>query len=139
VIAANTFPLKETDMATAASKRTGEKVSAEAGGRADAVRELLVHATRVQLATLTSVSKFFVGWTQLADSYAQAVSDELLSRARGETATRELLGRLAAVSSRHLREVTALPTDVVSHFNNELTKQTEPRPRRQPARGQAAT
>ena len=134
-------------MDTAAANRTGDKASTQAGAssstsngnHSDAVRELLVHATRLQLATLTSVSKFFVGWTQVADSYAQAVSDELLSRARGETATRELLGRLAAVSSRHLREVTALPTDVVSHFNNELTKQTEPRPRRQPARRQAAT
>jgi hypothetical protein len=133
-------------MTTATSTRNGNKTSTPAGasstsnGRhSDAVRELLVHATRIQLATLTSASKFFVGWTQLADSYAQAVSDELLSRARGETATHELLGRLAAVSSRHLREVTALPTEVVSHFNSELTKQTKTRPRRQPARRQAAT
>ena len=109
-----------------------------AGQHSDAVRELLVHATRVQLATLTSVSKFFVGWTHSADRYAQAVSDELLRRAQGETAPHELLGRLATVSSRHLREVTALPTDVVSHFNSELAKQTKPR-RRQPARRQATS
>jgi len=122
-------------MASAASKRTSDKTSpqtsessASSNGRhSDAVRELLVHATRIQLATLTSLSKFFVGWTQAADRYAQAVSDELLSRAHGETASHELLGRLATVSSRHLREVTALPTDVVSHFNSELTKQTKPR------------
>jgi hypothetical protein len=122
-------------MASAASKRTSDKTSPQTGesstssnGRhSDAVRELLVHATRIQLATLTSLSKFFVGWTQAADRYAQAVSDELLSRAHGETASHELLGRLATVSSRHLREVTALPTDVVSHFNSELTKQTKPR------------
>ena len=122
-------------MASAASKRTSDKTSTQAsessassnGSHSDAVRELLVHATRIQLATLTSLSKFFVGWTQAADRYAQAVSDELLSRAHGETASHELLGRLATVSSRHLREVTALPTDVVSHFNSELTKQTKPR------------
>ena len=127
-------------MATTTSKRTSDKASTQTRGSAtsngrhpDAVRELLVHATRVQLATLTSVSKFFVGWTQSADRYAQAVSDELLSRADGKTAKHELLGRLATVSSRHLREVTALPTDVVSHFNSELTKQAKP-PQRQPAR-----
>ena len=122
-------------MASAASKRTSDKTSTQAsdssvssnGSYPDAVRELLVHATRIQLATLTSLSKFFVGWAQAADRYAQAVSDELLSRAHGETASRELLGRLATVSSRHLREVTALPTDVVSHFNSELAKQTKPR------------
>jgi hypothetical protein len=123
-------------MTTAAPKRTSDKTSTEVAGRStskarhsEAVRELLVHATRVQLATLTSVSKFFVGWTQSVDRYAQAVSDELLSRAHGETAPRELLGRLATVSSRHLREVTTLPTDVVSHFNSELAQPTEPRQR----------
>ena len=131
-------------MATEASKRTGDRTSTQVAGRStsngehsDAVRELLVHATRVQLATLTSISKFFVGWTQSADRYAQAVSDELLSRAHGETAPRELLGRLATVSSRHLREVTALPSDVVSHFNSELAKPTKP-PQRQPRRRQAS-
>jgi hypothetical protein len=127
-------------MATATSKRTSDTASTRGGGRSssdarhsEAVRELLVHVTHVQLATLTSVSKFVVGWTQSADRYAQAVSDELLSRAHGKTAQHELLGRLATVSSRHLREVTALPTDVVSHFNSELTKQAKS-PQRQPAR-----
>jgi len=122
-------------MASAASKRTSDKTSPQTsessassnGSHSDAVRELLVHATRIQLATLTSLSKFFVGWTQAADRYAQAVSDELLSRAHGETASRELLNRLATVSTRHLREVTALPADAVSHFNSELNKQTKPR------------
>lgn len=121
-------------MATTASKRTRDKASTQARGSStsngrhpDAVRELLVHATRVQLATLTSVSRFFVGLTQAVDHYAQAVSDELLRRANGETAPHELLGRLATVSSRHLCEVTALPTDVVKHFNSELTKQTNSR------------
>jgi len=132
-------------MASATSKRTSDKTSTQAsessgdsnGSHPDAVRELLVHATRIQLATLTSLSKFFVGWTQAADRYAQAVSDELLSRAHGETASRELLGRLATVSSRHLREVTALPTDAVSHFNSELSRQTKPR-QKQRVRRQAA-
>ena len=123
-------------MATTASKRTSDKASTQTRGSStsngrhpDAVRELLVQATRVQLATITSVSKFFVGLTQAVDHYAQAVSDELLRRAHGETAPHELLGRLATVSSRHLREVTALPTDVVKHFTSELTKQTKPRQR----------
>jgi hypothetical protein len=128
-------------MATAASKRS-DKSSTQTGGRStgsngrqqEAVRDLLVHATRVQLATLTSVSKFVVGWTQAADRYAQALSDELLSRAYGETASHELLGRVATVSSTHLREVTALPTEVVSHFNTELAKQTKPRQRQRARR-----
>ena len=130
-------------MATTPSKRTSDKASAQAGGsspsnsdHSDAVRELFVHATRVQLATLTSVSKLVVGWAQSADRYAQAVSDELLGRARGETAPQELISRLATVSSRHLRELTGLPTNAVSHFNRELANGTQQR--RRSRRGSAA-
>jgi hypothetical protein len=129
-------------MATTAPKRTSNKTSTDPNGgsrvsdgdRSDAVRELVVHATRVQLATLTAISKLFAGWAQSADRYAQAVSDELLSRAHGETAPGELVGRLATVSSRHLREVTGLPTEAVTHFNSELAKATKPDARRRPSR-----
>lgn len=121
-------------MATTASKRTSDNASARtgsssaaSGSHSDAVRDLFVHATCVQLATLTSVSKLVVGWAQSADRYAQAISDELRGRARGETAPHELLGRLAVVSSRHLRELTGLPTDAVNHFNSELANGTQQR------------
>ena len=127
-------------MATTASKRTSAKASAPTGGsspangaNSEAVRELFVQATLVQLATVTSLSKLVVGWAQSADRYAQAVSDELLSRARAETVPGELVGRLAVVSSRHLRELTGLPTDAVSHFNSELARRPPPR-RRAPRR-----
>jgi hypothetical protein len=143
--ARNQFRLKETDMATAASKGSDKSSTQKSGssttsngGHPDAVRELLVRATRVELATLTALSKFVVGWTQAADRYTQAVSDELLGRVHGETASHELLGRLATASSTYLHEVTALPTEVVSHFDAELAKQTKPR-QRQRARRQAAT
>jgi hypothetical protein len=114
-------------MATPVTQRTEDKNGSEA------LRELFLHATRVQLATVTSISKFVVGWAQSADRYAQAVSDELLSRAQGETESHELVGRLATVSSEHLREVTALPTEVVSHFNSELGRREEANPREQKA------
>jgi hypothetical protein len=107
---------------TTATKR------AEDNKRSEALRELFLCATRVQLATVTSISKFVIGWAQSADRYAQAVSNELLSRAQGKTESNELVGRLATVSSAHLREVTALPTEVVSHFNNELARRDETEP-----------
>lgn len=120
-------------MATAVTKRTEDKQ------RSEALRELFLHATRVQLATVTSISKFMVGWAQSADRYAQAVSDELLSRADGQTESHELVGRLATVSSTHLREVTALPTEVVGHFNSELARREGLEPqKRKAARRKAA-
>jgi hypothetical protein len=114
-------------MATAVTTRIEDKKGSEA------LHELFLHATRVQLATVTSISKFVVGWAQSADRYTQAVSDELLSRADGQTESHELVGRLATVSSAHLREVTALPTEVVGHFNSELARREEPEPRKRKA------
>lgn len=120
-------------MATAVTKRIEDKKGSEA------LRELFLHAARVQLATVTSISKFVVGWAQSADRYAQAVSNELLSRADRQTESHELVGRLATVSSTHLREVTALPTEVVSHFNSELARREEAVPHeRKAARRKAA-
>jgi hypothetical protein len=122
---------KESDMATTSSKRSSEKASrptggsSSNGGHSDAVRELFVYATRVQLATVTSLSKFVADWAQAADRYAKAISDEVLGRAPGETTSRELVGRLAVLSRRHLRELTDLPTDAVGHFNSELARRPQ--------------
>jgi hypothetical protein len=104
------------------------------------MRELVAHVARIQLASITAASRFITGWAQSADRYAQAISDEVLERMHGETPPGQLIGRLATISSAHLCEITALPTVAVNHFNNELTKPTEPRKRtRQATRRQAAT
>ena len=133
-------------MTTTASTRTSTNAPAEArasretalGTQPGAVRELAVHATRIQLASLTTLSRFFSGWAQSSDRYLHAVSDELAGRVHGQTAANELVGRLAAVSRLHLRELTALPTDTANHFKNELAKGAtpgkRPRPTSDPAR-----
>ena len=92
-------------------------------GQAHAVRQVAVHAARIQLASITALSRFFAGWVQAADRYTEAISDELLDRVHGETTPRELIDRLATVSSLHLRELSALPNVAVRHFNDQLNKQ----------------
>jgi hypothetical protein len=109
-------------------KPSGSRGSPQAG-HSDAVHGLIVHAARIQLASITAASRFFADWVQSADRYTQAISAELLGRAQGETGPGELIGRLAVVSSTHLREVTALPSVAVSHFNSELAKTMKPRKR----------
>jgi hypothetical protein len=117
-------------MATTASTRANDKNSVKPTGGtrdtqatdSDAVRELIAHGARIQLASITTASKFFVGWAESADRYAQAISNELLGRLHGETASSELVGRLAPPSNQHLRDVTALPNAAVSHFTEELAK-----------------
>jgi hypothetical protein len=112
-------------------------MTAPASTSASTLRELALHATRIQLASLTALSKFFAGWAQSSDRYVHAVSDELLGRVHGHTASSELVGRLADVSSLHLRELTALPTDAASYFKNELTREATPRKRPPATRGSA--
>jgi len=120
-------------MATTASTRTNDKNSvkptsgtAAQATNSDAVRELITHGARIQLASITAASKFFAGWAQSADRYAQAVSNDLLGRLHGESPSRELVGRLATLSNQHLREITTLPSAAVSHFNKELAKTPTP-------------
>jgi hypothetical protein len=112
-------------MATSASTRRGNKTSAEPS--AETAREVLTQAVRIQLASITAASKFFAGWAQAADRYAQELSDELLARARGETASSELIGHLATASSLHLHEITTLPSIAVRHFNRQLASTAKSR------------
>jgi hypothetical protein len=119
----------------ASSKRPRSPWKANGGGQAkqrmasSAIRELVAHAARIQLASLTAASKFFVGWAQVSDRYAQAISNELLDGLHGQTGSSELVGRLATVSSRHLHEITTLPNHAVDHFNAELAKTPKSRKR----------
>jgi hypothetical protein len=81
---------------------------------------VVLQIARIQLASITAVSKFFAGWAQSADRYVQAVSGELRARIQRETESTELAEHLAAISTEHLRELTSLPNVAVRQFNREL-------------------
>jgi hypothetical protein len=99
---------KEADMAT------------KQATQAETARDVVLHLARIQLASITAASKFFAGWAQSADRYVQAVSSELRARIHGELASTELAEHLAAISTEHLHELTALPNVAVRQFNKEL-------------------
>jgi hypothetical protein len=105
------FDPKEAKMATKQAKQATQ---------AETARDVLLHVARIQLASITAASKFFAGWAQSADRYVEAVSGELRARMQGETESTELASHLAAVSTEHLHELTALPNVAVRHFNREL-------------------
>jgi hypothetical protein len=91
-----------------------------------ALASVAVHATRIEIAAVTAMGKLLAGWAHAADRYAQEVGDELLRRVSGETASSEMLVRLAAATNSHLRDVTALPNVAVTHFSGELARATVP-------------
>jgi hypothetical protein len=86
----------------------------------ETARDVVTHLAWIQLATITATSKFFAGWAQSADRYVQAISGEVRARIRGDTQSTELAKRLAALSTEHLHELTALPNVAVRRFNKEL-------------------
>jgi hypothetical protein len=85
-------------------------------------RELLLQAVRIQLASITAVSKLAATWSQAADRYMQAVGNELLRTLRGELTRGDLIGGLATASSTHLHDVSGLPSVAVRHFNRQLAE-----------------
>jgi hypothetical protein len=99
---------KEADMAT------------KQATQGETARDVVMHIARIQLASITAASKFFAGWAQSADRYVLAVSGELRARIHGDTQSTELAEHLAAISTEHLRELTALPNVAVRQFNREL-------------------
>jgi hypothetical protein len=96
------------------------KTQATQATQAETGRDVMLHIARIQFASVTAASKFFAGWAQAADRYVQAVSAELRARMQGETESTELAERLAAISTEHLHELTALPNVAVRQFNREL-------------------
>ena len=62
------------------------------------------------------------GWAQAADRYAQTVGKELLRRVDGESDSPELVARLTAATSSHLRELATLPRMATDHFDARLAR-----------------
>jgi hypothetical protein len=105
-------------------------MAADEQARSDQVRELMIEAARTQLAAVTAATKFWSGWVQAADRFAEGVSAELARMDAPDGAEGDLVGRLTDLSRQYLRDLTELPTASVNHFNRELEKIGRPRTRR---------
>ena len=104
----------------APTRRTASSAPADTPKRA--LTALVRHGARIQIAACTAAAKTLSEWVQTADRLAQAVGDELLRRVNGETDSTELVARITAASSAHLRELTALPRAAADHFDTRLTR-----------------
>jgi hypothetical protein len=95
----------------------------------DQVRDILVEAARTQLAAVTAATRFWAGWAEVADKYAQGVSDEL-ARLEAGPDSGDLVGRLSDLTREYLREMSELPGASVKHFNTQLEGIGKPKPKR---------
>jgi hypothetical protein len=85
-----------------------------------ALTALARSGARIQIAAGTAAATALAGWAQAADRLAQTVGDELLRRVDGETDSPELVSRLTAATSSHLRELSSLPRAASDHFDARL-------------------
>jgi hypothetical protein len=111
-------------MASTRSKATTRRAASSdpADTPKRAVLALVRHGALIQIAACTAAAKTLTEWAQTADRLAQAVGDELLRRANGETDSAELIARITAASGVHLRELTALPRAAADHFDTRLAR-----------------
>jgi len=75
---------------------------------------------RIEIAAFCAGAHSLAGWAQAADRLTQAVGDELLRRVEGETDSPELVARLMAATSSHLRELSSLPRIATDQFDVRL-------------------
>ena len=102
------------------TRRVARTASAETPGQA--LVALARHGARIQLAGGVAVAGLLAEWAQSADRLAQAVLGELLRGVDGDADSAELVRRLTAAGSDHLRELTALPRTAADQFDAQLAR-----------------
>jgi hypothetical protein len=101
----------------------------EPPGPGDQARAILLEATRTQLAAVTAAAKFWAGWAESANRYAQAISDEVAALEDTSDSQRDLVARATSLTREYLREMAVLPDTAVRHFNAELERIGKPKPK----------
>jgi hypothetical protein len=114
------------------SRPRSESAKSDKTNQTDAVMDIMLRAGHTQIAAMTAASRFWSGWAQTADRYAQALGKEVCDLIEGRSPSDEAVARFADASSAYLRELTELPSEAVKHFNDQIAK--EPRNRRPPNR-----
>lgn len=87
---------------------------------------IMVEVARTQLAAVTSALKFWGGWVESADKYAQKVSAELEKVSESGAVPEGFIGQITDFSREYLREIITLPNVAVENFAGELEKISKP-------------
>jgi hypothetical protein len=93
------------------------------------VRDVMVEAAQIQLASTTSAVKFWASWAEATGKFTEDVSQELARIADEGTTSDDILVRFADLNRRYLRELSELPQAVASQFSSDLEKFKKKGPR----------
>jgi hypothetical protein len=110
--------MASTRSSTTRRRRARRKTSAQTPKAA--LTTLAGRGACIQIAAFTAAAAALTGWAQSADRLAESVGDELLRRIEGKSDSPELVARVSAATSSHLRELAALPCAAADHFDARL-------------------
>ena len=94
------------------------------------LQNIMVEVARTELAAVTAALKFWGGWVQSADKYAQKITAELERVSERGAISGNFAGHLTDFTREYLREIIALPNLAVEHFASQVEKISKPSARR---------
>lgn len=86
------------------------------------IRDVMVEAAQIQLASLTATVKFWSSWAEATSKFSQSISQELSQIADRVTVSNDDLVRFADLNREYLRALSELPNTVATQFNADLEK-----------------
>jgi hypothetical protein len=95
----------------------------------DAVRDVVVEASRTQLAALSASASFWSAWAQSSAGFAQSASRELAKLTDKDVTSDEVVVRMTDLTREYLRRLTELPEEASKQFRKELEVISPPAPR----------
>ena len=88
----------------------------------DDLRDVVVDLARTQLAAMTAMVGFWRGWVESADTFTQALSEQLNKISEGGQDSKAVLGEFGDSTRQFLRSVTDLPLVAAQRFSSEIEK-----------------
>jgi hypothetical protein len=98
------------------------------------VRDVMIEAAQMQLASTTAAVKFWASWAEATSKFTQNISQELARITDEGTASDDVVVRLADLNLQYLRELSELPKAAATQFSSDLEKFKQKGPRQRVAK-----
>jgi hypothetical protein len=98
--------------------------------QSEEIQNIVVEVARIQLAALRAALKFWGGWVESADKYAEKIGAELEKVSQGGVVSKNVVGQLTDFSREYLREITTLPNLALENLTSEVDKISKPATKR---------